>query len=102
MIAIFIDRSDIFSQIITDFKRRLSQLYRITTFLIILQCAGKSITSLNDKIGKQGCVPYMHQTKMHNDTSNKILECRNIDLVYFLLGILYTLPDQNELEQIFQ
>lgn len=73
-----------------------------TTFLIILQCAGKSITSLNDKIGKQGCVPYMHQTKMHNDTGNKILECRNIDLVYFLLGILYTLPDQNELEQIFQ
>lgn len=88
MIAIF--RSDIFSKIITDFKRRLSQ------------CAGKSITSLNDKIGKQGCVPYMHQTKMHNDTGNKILECRNIDLVYFLLGILYTLPDQNELEQIFQ
>lgn len=88
MIAIF--RSDIFSKIITDLKHRLSQ------------CAGKSITSLNDKIGKQGCVPYMHQTKMHNDTGNTILECRNIDLVYFLLGILYTLPDQNELEQIFQ
>lgn len=33
---------------------------------------------------------------MHQDTGNTVLECRGNDVVYFLLGILSTLSDQNE------